>query len=198
MENYIFNTSNVYAQSLIHTINLTQPENSILVEVGTGHGETICTLAHQCPSLSKLYGIDPYVPYDDYLKHYDDGRCIYDGTLAEHYDEKKVDIARVTCEHNIKFSGNADKIQIIKKPAELAVLDFKDNTIDIVFLDAYSKPEDVYASLDCWYPKIKTDGIISGHDYQFDMIKNVIDTWRFKNKIKNKMSTHDNVWCWIK
>ena len=191
-ENYNFNSSNVYVQSLIHAINLTQSEGSIFVEVGTGHGESICTIAQNCANVSHLFGIDPYVPYDDWLKD------VPDGNPWEHKDEKIVDVSRIICKHNIKFSGNSDKIKLIEKPAEIASIEFEDQSIDVVFLDAYSKPEDIYASLDIWYPKVKTGGIFSGHDYQFGNVRTVIDTWRNNNNISVPISSHDKVWCWIK
>ena len=42
---------------------------------------------------------------------------------------------------------------------------FKDGSLDLVFIDADHKYKSVRKDIEVWLPKIKKDGIISGHDY---------------------------------
>ena len=53
----------------------------------------------------------------------------------------------------------------IRTTSELATLQFDDNSLDFVFIDASHEYEDVKNDIEWWLPKIKKDGIISGHDY---------------------------------
>jgi predicted O-methyltransferase YrrM len=44
---------------------------------------------------------------------------------------------------------------------------FKDRSIDFLFLDTEHSYEHVKEEILAWYPKIKTGGIIAGHDFDF-------------------------------
>jgi hypothetical protein len=192
MEYYNFNTKNVNAQSLIHVINLTQGDDIVGIELGVGHGESLCTLAQQCPSIKTLYGVDPFTPYLDFHKE------VYDGQPYDIKDDKSADIARRICEHNIKFSGMEDKINLITQPAENMLETIKDESIDFIFMDAYSLKEDYYRAMEDWYPKIKKGGIFSGHDYKFEYIQNLVYNFRINYSVTSKISVYDNLWVWIK
>ncbi len=48
---------------------------------------------------------------------------------------------------------------------EEASFHFPDQSIDIVYVDADHSYEGVTKDLELWTPKVKTGGIISGHDY---------------------------------
>lgn len=56
----------------------------------------------------------------------------------------------------------------IRKPSLEAVYDFKDESIDFVFIDASHEYEDVVEDLKAWWPKIKKGGVLAGHDYYPD------------------------------
>jgi hypothetical protein len=42
---------------------------------------------------------------------------------------------------------------------------FEDNSVDFCFIDASHSYENVYKDLNAWYPKIKNQGILAGHDF---------------------------------
>lgn len=42
---------------------------------------------------------------------------------------------------------------------------FEDNSVDVCFLDASHSVDSVLLDLHAWYPKIKNNGILAGHDY---------------------------------
>ena len=57
-----------------------------------------------------------------------------------------------------------DYVNIIKgESAESASL-YKDKSLDFVFLDAAHQYDNVKADLEAWYPKVKDDGVLAGHD----------------------------------
>ena len=42
---------------------------------------------------------------------------------------------------------------------------FKDNSVDVIFIDAGHSYEAVKKDIEAWLPKMKPNGIIAGHDY---------------------------------
>jgi predicted O-methyltransferase YrrM len=60
-------------------------------------------------------------------------------------------------EHITTIKGNSQDVHI----------QFKDESIDFLFLDGSHAYEDVKKDLKLWYPKVKKGGVISGHDYMW-------------------------------
>ena len=44
---------------------------------------------------------------------------------------------------------------------------FPDSYFDVVYLDAGHEFEDALNDMKCWFPKVKSGGIICGHDFEF-------------------------------
>lgn len=104
-----------------------------------------------CDTLSpkKFYGIDPYVSYDNapgMNKGYENTQA-----LEETYQKA---CARLPSYATLirDFSVNAAE-------------QFENESIDFVYIDGDHNYESVSADIEAWYPKIKSGGIISGHDY---------------------------------
>lgn len=123
------------------------------VEVGVFDGKYGVKL---CKAGLKMYGVDPYVRYDEYK-----GKM-----YGRHYEEA------------IKNLKGYD-YTIIKKFSMDALNDFEDGSLDFVYIDAnHTLPyitEDIFG----WARKVRIGGVISGHDYCFTKIsgsrKNTID-----------------------
>jgi hypothetical protein len=58
-----------------------------------------------------------------------------------------------------------DKVSIIRQFSEDAARRFPDEYFDFVYLDAGHRYKDVLVDLKSWYPKVKVNGYIMGHDY---------------------------------
>ena len=94
---------------------------------------------------------------------------------------------------NIKPIEN--NIKIIKDNSIEASKKFKNNSIDFIFIDASHKYEDVLKDLNAWFPKLKENGMISGHDYFTRVhpgVKKAVDEF-FDNNIETFYN--ENVWC---
>lgn len=78
----------------------------------------------------------------------------------------------------VKLNSNIIKLKL---NSEEAVKQFKDESLDIVYIDGdhFKAGFDI----DLWMPKIKKDGWITGHDYSFPPIKNDVNN-RFESQIK--------------
>ena len=81
---------------------------------------------------------------------------------------------------------------------------YEDNSLDFVFIDAAHDYKSVYDDLVAWFPKVKPNGIIAGHDYfdpsvpenvnKFDGLRNAVDT--FFN-YSPKLQTNKTEFCWL-
>jgi hypothetical protein len=141
---------------LILSIN-TLGENLTGLELGVFQAKSTITILHNC-SIKKLYAIDSWKPYYDYLKVNPDGAPAY------FIDEKQSEINRFISFHNIKYSGCNDKVEIIEEDSLVGVNKIKDNSLDFIFFDAMMTGEQTYNEARAFYPKIKKGGFFTGHD----------------------------------
>lgn len=56
-------------------------------------------------------------------------------------------------------------IKIIREFSHKACKFFEDNTFDFVYIDADHSYNGCLTDLRCWYPKVKSGGILAGHDF---------------------------------
>ena len=96
------------------------------------------------------------------------------------------------------FLSNIEKVSSVINPIRMASLDaaklYDDNSIDIVFIDACHAYECVKEDIDAWYPKVKTGGVIAGHDYNHHSFPGVI---RAVNEAFGKDKIELIELCWV-
>lgn len=87
-------------------------------------------------------------------------------------------------------------IKTIRKSSEEASKDFEDNSLDFIFIDAGHSYEDVKNDLDKWYPKLKENGIIAGHDFSqaWPGVIMAVNEWASKNNVIFSLTEQS---CWI-
>jgi len=78
---------------------------------------------------------------------------------------------------------------------------FKDNALDLIFIDADHKYESVKEDIIAWLPKVRKGGILSGHDYDGEDnmhpgVKQAVDEI-FGKKVNSVPVTRVKVW-WVK
>lgn len=152
----------------------------------------------------KLFLIDPYKAYPEYVERHDkDGQI----KLDKSYEKAKSRLEKFNCE-------------FIKKMSMDAVNDFLDNSLDFVFIDGNHTFEYVVNDIAEWSKKVKPGGIVSGHDYyrSTDMdskklwggvstdeqilklcqVKDAVDGWTHANNIKPWFITSCNSWFYVK
>ncbi len=93
----------------------------------------------------KLYCIDPWLAYRGYREH------VSQSKLDNFYDEAKQRLAPYDCTLVRKFSVDAAR-------------DFKDGSLDFVYIDANHALMYVVQDLHMWIPKVRKGGLIAGHD----------------------------------
>lgn len=157
---------NLYYDLLINVL----PENSTFVEVGSWHGHSMCFAAEILKFHRKkinLFAIDIFASeLDNSLKPYSVSRnesSCYSIFL-----------------NNMAKAGVLNMITPIAMFSEDASKLFENNSIDCVFIDAAHDKENVINDLQSWIPKVKMNGLVTGHDYEHG-IRSFIDEF-FKNK----------------
>ena len=113
-------------------------------EIGVYEGLYAARICRNNPQM-KFYCIDSWTEYDGY----EDFEGI---SLKEKYQE--------VIERMKPYNA-----EVIKAFSMDAVKRFKDNSLDFVYIDAAHDFEHVYEDIREWSKKVKSGGIISGHDY---------------------------------
>lgn len=88
------------------------------------------------------------------------------------------------------FQKNIEPLKGVITPFRMTSLDgameFKDESLEFVFIDASHDYQSVKEDIEAWYPKVKLGGILSGHDYEyFEGVKKAVDE-RFGKDMKAK------------
>jgi len=145
-----FNFEKVYDMALAEASN-----DSVLVEVGTYLGKSTCYMAERIKQLQydiEFHAIDNFIGSPD------------DQKLLERIKQLGGDIFDLFLD-NMKRAGVLDFIIPHRADSAEAAKLFEDESLDFVFIDAAHDYESVKKDIATWYPKVKTDGLLGGHDY---------------------------------
>lgn len=116
-----------------------------ICEVGVKNGEYFSHLIKNNPRVSVAVDL-----WDQYT-HPNQNDLSYDIEEIKHFERVFRD----------KFKNTT----ILKMDSLLAANTFENDTFDLVYIDADHTYESVKKDLYAWYPKVKSGGIFSGHDY---------------------------------
>lgn len=130
-------------------------------EIGVHAGLSSYLLLSECSNIKKLVGIDHFLEYNDW------DRPVTQATQDQ--------IFGILQEH-IKLMGT--RYKFIKETSEVAATKIKDGTLDFIYLDGDHSTEATYQDLVRYVPKVKSGGIISGHDIGLPSVLTAIDLWR--------------------
>jgi len=119
------------------------PDNATVVEVGVYEGKSFAYLMVEMINAGKQLNI---FAVDSFTFTGENGKSILDNFIE---NMKPVE----------------GQYKIIKSQSWDAASNFKDRSIDFVFIDADHIYESVKRDILAWLPKIKQGGIIAGHDY---------------------------------
>lgn len=179
------------ASSLVHPINLMLGENIVGVELGTSCGASAVGLVQNCPNIQKLYTIDKYEPYVDYIKS-----SISFETFV--VDEMRSETTKFYAKMNVKYSGHESKIDLLYEDTEESLKRFGDDYFDFIFFDAHLNQEQLYRDLNSWYSKCKTGGLICVDDWDCLYVQNAVNLFRYDNSIKSNISFFNDSIIWVK
>lgn len=84
--------------------------------------------------------------------------------------------------HN-KLGEYKQKIKWLEMRSTKAAEFIKDDSLDFVYIDANHTYKAVTGDILAVYPKLKKGGLLSGHDYDYDDVKNAVDKFVNKNNL---------------
>ena len=134
------------------------PTNSHFVEVGVWKGMSASFMAVEIINSGKQIKFDCV-----------DNWAIIDPVIPEELYENIWET----------FQTNIEPVKHIINPVRMisweAASNYKDESLDFVFIDASHDYESVKKDITAWLPKVKKDGILAGHDYiSFDGVKRAV------------------------
>lgn len=153
-------------------------------EIGVRKGQYSREICDKTPGV-KLYCIDPWAPYEN-----------------RRPSQARMDLYYQAAQNNLKGFD----VTFMRKASLEAVKEFKDRSLDFVYIDAMHYFDDVMMDTIAWTPKVRVGGIVAGHDYVhwygagvLDAIKaythahHIVD-WYVTNS-KDKAGTPS--WFWV-
>lgn len=114
-------------------------------EIGVFHGEFTEKL---CQAGLFVYGIDPWMGYV--------------GAGRSELVQDKQDVNFNQAKKNLSPYKN---LTLIRKTSIEALKDFKDQSLDFVYIDGDHRFRYIAEDISEWYQKVRPGGIVSGHDY---------------------------------
>jgi predicted O-methyltransferase YrrM len=149
-------------------------DNQHFVEVGSWKGKSSAFLAVEIANSGKNIKFDCVDTWEGGPEHVDfDTSALYD-----------------------TFISNMKPLEKYYNPIKATSVEaaklYEDESLDFVFIDACHQYECVVEDIRAWYPKVKKNGIISGHDYN--------DSWPGVVRAVNeniKGSIYTGELCWM-
>lgn len=139
---------------LYNNIVKTHGDGSHFVEVGSWKGRSSAYMAVEINNSGKNIKFD----------------CVDIWEKSEEYSEENL---------YEQFLTNIKPVKHIINPIKMKSVDasklYEDNSLDFVFIDACHFYECVKEDLEAWYPKVKLNGIIAGHDFHSENIRKAVE-----------------------
>lgn len=160
-------------------------DNSHIVEIGTWKGQSASFIAVEIINSRKRIKFDCVDTWLGSEEHKDKNSQFYEPLLETEdgvYNEFLKNIKEV------KHVINA-----IRLPSEQAYKNYKDESVDCVFIDGSHDYQSIKNDIINWFPIVKSGGIISGHDFHHPHIKRAPE-----ELFKNVISTDEDIWIYNK
>jgi len=148
-------------------------------EVGVELGKFSRTICDTVPGV-KLFCIDPWAAYNRNSQDREDN--IY---------------------RNAMVRLNGCNIEVMRMTSLEASQKIDDNSLDFVYIDALHEFDNVMMDIILWSKKVRSGGIVSGHDYlihyRFGVIE-AVKAYTYANNINLWYVTTENCpsWFWVK
>ena len=140
-------------------------DGDTFVEIGSWLGQSTIFVANKIKQKKlnvKFYTID-------FFDNHHDEECKLDVVVEKKIHDTFLDNIEPVKEYITSING--DSTEVYKQ--------FEDESIDIIFIDGDHSHEGFIKDIKLWYPKVKTGGIVSGHDYIWggNGVKPIIDSF---------------------
>lgn len=149
-----------------------------IVEIGVAGGHNGRKILEFCPDVEYI-GIDPYTEYDGYTN---DNNAV----------KEKIEANKKEAYEKLFSQDRATHLEMMSSKA---VDRFKDNSLEMVFIDGNHSYKYAFQDMKMWWPKIKYGGMLCGHDYNHHRYGVTKAAHDFFDKLGYKIHVHPNrVW----
>jgi predicted O-methyltransferase YrrM len=167
----------MYESERVYLVKCVTPSCNLIVELGSWMGKSSERLALAIRKVNpnaKLFCIDPF---DD---------AYYKSTPGLSDSLKKYNIFE-----EFKKRMAPHPHTVMRTTSALAVKEFQDGTVDLLFIDADHSYEAVANDIAIWRPKMRSGGIMCGHDYseQYPGVKMAVN-----EMLSNVQNPVDRMW----
>lgn len=155
------------------------------LEMGVERGLYSMVLLHAMPDLT-LTCVDAWTAYSGYREHVTQAKL--DGFYQETVE---------------KLAQFGDRARVVKAFSENAAAGVPDGSLDFVYIDGNHVLPQVIADLAAWSPKVRSGGIIAGHDYGRSSVGHVqeaVVAWTQAYRIESWFVTTGErtpSWLWV-
>jgi len=149
------------------------PENALFVEIGVWKGGSTAYMGVEILNSKKSIKFDAIDTFEGSKEH---------GEVIGLYEEAKA---------NLKPLIDLGVVNLIKGNSLNEISRYPDQSIDFCFIDGSHEYEDVKKDILAYLPKVKSGGILAGHDYDnaWKGVIQAVDETLGKNNIKVRRST---------
>jgi hypothetical protein len=154
----------------------------IVAEIGVQWGKHASIILEQCRP-TKLYLIDCW--------EFQPG--VYEEDPADVRDQNPI------YQSVLDRFANVPSVEIRKMYSLQAASTFPDEYFDWVYIDANHSRAAVWADMKAWWPKVKTNGYLCGHDYiniEFIQVKRTVDEFCATYHAKLHALTREKLSSW--
>lgn len=160
------------------------PEPLQIAEVGVKTGEHALFILNTL-LIENLFLIDPYVEY-----------LVDDSSVSEPYT-----ITQAQIDESLQTMFNAiqpfaHKVTCMRMYSLVAVKTFPNRSLDAVYIDANHSRPHIDNDIEAWYPKVRYDGVLAGHDYGIPSVKAAVD--KFLTRVTVKQAQVGEDWIIVK
>jgi len=159
------------------------------VEVGVFKGQFTSKILELVPGIKRLYAIDPYKAFK---------QDAYPCRRTLTWDQGKWNELFQNVVSGLMHFGK--RVVIIRKTSKRAARSVPEG-IDFVFIDGNHTELFVAQDIRIWDPKVRSGGIVSGHDYNSRYHSGVtvaVNKYAAKHGREVQNDPRDGVWWWIK
>jgi glycosyltransferase involved in cell wall biosynthesis len=160
------------------------PEGAEIVEIGSWQGQSIVHLCQRLQDLGKaatVNCVDTWMGEQNQPSH------------LQVVDEHGGSILGKFTE-NIEAAKVAGMIKVTVGDSAESASQFKDGSMDFIFIDAAHDYDSVVKDLAAWWPKLKEGGIFAGHDYPWHEVEKAVN----EHASANGYEVTPVGRCWIK
>lgn len=152
-------------------------------EVGVSYGFNLVYFLENLPTITKVYAVDPYLPYDDGPG----------GLVTQDVIDKVKELFLLNIE------PNKDRVKFVNLTSIEAVSYIPDHSLDYVFIDGDHSYKAVTLDIRIYFNKVKSGGIFSGHDFHLNDVRQAVHEFRDKLNITDELKVvENNTWYWVK